>query len=188
MPIQVDIQMTGLVGTFALQGGVALRLARAGDADFLLRLFMEARPWLALAEGNRDFIHALYELQYRVMRTGQETGYPEHLDLLIEHLGDPVGRLVVNLGYSNWRIAELQIRSAAQGSGIGSTVMRRLQAAAARAGVPITLSTPVHGFETRQLYERLGFRVSSADDVMCQLVWHPPDRRAGGQGRLVLQA
>jgi GNAT superfamily N-acetyltransferase len=173
--------MSGLTGAFELAGGVGLRLARPSDRGFLFQLFIESRPWLSWVEGSRDFIHALYEQQYEAMTVGQGNVYPEHMDLLIQRVGDPVGRVVVNLGYSHWRIAELQIRSAAQGKGTGSSVVRGLQAAAARAGVPITLSTPLHGLQARQLYERLGFRVSSADRVMSQLIWHPPDRMTGTQ-------
>ena len=171
--------MSALTGAFELDGGVGLRLVRPSDRDFLFRLFVDSRPWLSWVEGSRDFIHFLYEEQYKAMTVGQGSVYPEHMDLLIEHLGEAVGRVVVNLGYGNWRIAELQIRAAAQGRGTGSRVVRGLQAAALRVGVPITLSTPMHAFGARQLYERLGFSVSSADGAAYQLIWHPPGMMSG---------
>lgn len=174
--------MSGFSGSFQLSGGVALRLAGPSDRDFLFRLFIEARPWLSWAEGDRDFVYALYEQQYEAMQTGQESAYPEHLDLLIERTGDCVGRVVVDLGYVDWRITEFQIMTAARGQGIGSNVVRGLQAAAARGGVSLSLSTPIFGSQTHRLYEQLGFRISSSDGVLYQMIWLPKEANAGAEG------
>jgi ribosomal protein S18 acetylase RimI-like enzyme len=171
--------MSGFAGSFQLSGGVALRLARPSDEDFLFQLFIEARPWLSWVEGGRDFVRVLYEQQYKTMRMGQEGAYPEHMDLLIERLGDSVGRVVVNLGYSDWRIAELQIVTAARSMGIGSNVIRGLQAAAARANVSLSLSTPIFGSQAHRLYEQLGFQLAAIDGALYRMVWHPSETHVG---------
>ena len=163
--------MSGFTGSFHVPGGVALRLARASDASFLFKLFVEARPWLSWAEGSDDFLHALYEQQYRAMQTGKDASYPEHLDLVIERTGVAVGRVVVNLGHGDWRIAELQIAAAARFAGIGSNVVRGLQMAAARAGVSLSLAAPVLGSRGYTLYRRLGFQLSATDGALHQMVW-----------------
>lgn len=166
--------MAGFAGAFAFPGNLGVRFTTPSDENFLLELFIEARPWLAWAEGEKDFIRSLYEQQYRAMRAGQEAIYPEHVDLMVERAGDRVGRLVVDLGYSDWRVSELQVLTRAQGKGIGSDVLRGLQMAAAPMLLPITLSTPMVGSHGRQVYERLGFRVTAVDPPHFHMAWFPP--------------
>lgn len=165
--------MAGFAGSFALPGNLSLRFAAPSDETFLLELFIEARPWLSWAEGDRDFLRSLYEQQYKAMRAGQEAIYPEHVDLVIEKSSDRVGRLVIDLGRADWRVSELQILARARGKGIGSDVLRGIQAAAASMLVPITLSTPIAGSHGRQVYERLGFRVTAVDPPHFHMAWAP---------------
>lgn len=165
--------MAGFTGSFALPGNLSLRFVAPSDETFLLDLFIEARPWLGWADGEKDFIRNLYEQQYKTMRAGQEAIYPEHMDLVVEQAGDRIGRLVVDLGYSDWRVSELQILTRARGKGVGSNVLRGLQMAAAKMLLPITLSTPMMGSHGRQVYERLGFRVMSVDPPHFHMAWFP---------------
>lgn len=165
--------MAGFAGSLALPGGLGLRFVSPSDENFLLDLFIEARPWLAWAEGDKAFVRNLYEQQYKTMRAGQETIYPEHLDFVIEKTGDRVGRLVVDLGYSDWRVSELQVLTRARGKGIASNVLRGLQMAAGTMLLPITLSTPMVGSHGRQVYERLGFRVTAVDPPHYHMAWFP---------------
>ncbi|WP_188092422.1 GNAT family N-acetyltransferase [Azospirillum sp. B21] len=166
--------MSGFSGSFPFPGNLTARFATAGDESFLLDLFIEARPWLAWAQGNPDFLRALYEQQYRAMRAGQEMVYPEHIDLVIEKAGDRVGRVVVDLGYRNWRVSELQVLERARGKGIGSDVLRGLQAAATGPMMGITLSTPIIGSYGRQVYQRLGFRTTGYEPPHFHMGWLPP--------------
>jgi ribosomal protein S18 acetylase RimI-like enzyme len=173
--------MAGFAGSFTFPGNLTVRFAVPGDSAFLFDLFIEARPWLSWAEGKPDFIRALYEQQYRTMRTGQENVYPEHVDLVIETLGDRVGRLIVDLGYSDWRISELQVRAAARGKGIGSDVLRGLQMAAERLLLPITLSTPMIGSNGRRVYEKAGFRVVGIEPPVFHMAWFPANHPMASQ-------
>ncbi|SMH43158.1 GNAT family N-acetyltransferase [Azospirillum agricola] len=165
--------MTGFTGAFTFPGNLGARFTTPSDEDFLLQLFIEARPWLSWAEGSRDFLRMLHEQQYATMRAGLESLYPEHIDLVIEKAGDRVGRLTVDLGYSDWRVSELQISIEARGRGIGSDVLRGLQMAATSLLLPISLSTPMIGSHGRQVYERLGFRVTDVTPPLYQMAWFP---------------
>lgn len=165
--------MAGLAGSFVFPGNLTARFTAPSDETFLLELFIEARPWLSWAEGSKDFIRNLYEQQYKTMRAGQEAIYPEHVDLVIEKAGDRVGRLVVDLGYADWRVSELQVLTKARGKGIGSDALRGLQMAASSMLLPITLSTPMVGSHGRQVYERLGFRVTAVDPPHYHMAWFP---------------
>lgn len=166
--------MVAYAGSIPLVGGLGLRPIRPADQTFLLQLFVETRPWLSWASDDRDVLQALYEQQYKALREGLGTMYPEHLDFVIERTGQAVGRLAVDLGYADWRISELGILAAARGKGIGSDVVRSLQIGAERMRLPITLSTPIYGTDARPLYERLGFRVMAVRPPLYEMAWYPP--------------
>ncbi|WP_409050023.1 GNAT family N-acetyltransferase [Agrobacterium vitis] len=179
--------MNGFAGSFAFGKGLNLRLVRASDQDLIFKLFIETRPWLAWAEGKPDFIRDLYEQQFKTMRAGAESVYPDHLDFIIERLGSAVGRTIIDLGYADWRISELQVLKQARGNGIGSNVIRGLQAAALNGNIPLTLSTPIFGSNGFPMYQRLGFQVVQAQPPMIHMAWFPPghpDRQemSGGNG------
>ncbi|UHC15074.1 GNAT family N-acetyltransferase [Methylobacterium currus] len=162
-------------GSLPLFGGLGLRPPRPSDQAFLLQLFVESRPWLSLAGDDRDMLQALYEQQYAALRAGLETAYPEHLDFILERTGQAVGRVLIDLGRADWRLSELQVAAAARGKGIGTDLVRSLQAAAERVRLPITLSTPMVGAtDGRALYERLGFRVTAVRPPHYAMAWSPP--------------
>lgn len=166
--------MNGFTGSFALGNGLDLRLVRTSDQELIFKLFIETRPWLSWAEGKPDFIRYLYEQQFTTMRAGVESVYPDHLDFIIERLGSPVGRTIIDLGYADWRISELQILKQARGNGIGSNVIRGLQAAASNGNIPLTLSTPTFGSNGFPIYQRLGFQIVQAQPPMIHMAWFPP--------------
>ena len=74
--------------------------------------------------------------------------------------------------------------AAARGKGIGSDVVRSLQAAAGNLRLPITLSTPMLGSNGRAVYERLDFQVTALRPPHHEMAWYP----AGMPGPQVLQA
>lgn len=170
--------MSGFTGSFMLGEALNLRLVRKSDQDLIFQLFMESRPWLSWADASSDFIRDLYEQQFKAMRAGVESVYPDHLDFIIESSGSAVGRIIVDLGYADWRISELQVLIKARGIGIGSNVIKGLQAAATRGNVSLTLSTPMFGSNSFPLYRRLGFQVIHEQPPMSHLAWFPPGRLA----------
>ncbi|MGG7519001.1 GNAT family N-acetyltransferase [Allorhizobium undicola] len=170
--------MSGFTGSFMLGAGLNLRLASQNDQELIFQLFMESRPWLAWADASSDFIRDLYEQQFRAMRAGVESVYPDHLDFIIENCGTAAGRIIVDLGYADWRISEIQVLKKARGIGIGSNVIEGLQAAAARGNMPLTLSTPIFGSTSFPLYQRLGFQVIGEQMPMLHLAWFPPGHPA----------
>jgi ribosomal protein S18 acetylase RimI-like enzyme len=66
------------------------------------------------------------------------------------------------------------VLAAARGRGIGSDVVRSLQAAAGSRRLPITLATPMLGATGKGVYERLGFRVTAVRPPHYEMAWHPP--------------
>ncbi|CAO3437974.1 GNAT family N-acetyltransferase [Azospirillum doebereinerae] len=166
--------MTKYQGTLPLLGGLSIRAQRPSDEDFLLGLFIDARPWLAKAHHDRDFIRMMYEQQYGAMRHGQEERYPEHLDFVVEKAGQAVGRLIIDLGRCDWRIAEVEIHRLARSKGIGSDLIRSIQGTAAQTGVPMTLSVLAAQTRVHWFYFRLGFQMLGNVPPMLELIWLPP--------------
>jgi ribosomal protein S18 acetylase RimI-like enzyme len=157
-----------------LYGGLALRLARPADRDFLLDLFIASRPWLDFTSQDREFVREIFEQQYRALQAGLEHRYPEHLDFVLERTGQAVGRVILDLAYTDWRLSELQIHPLARGKGIGSDLVRSLQTAAAGSAVPITLATLMVLTRAQSFYRRLGFRVVGHNPPSVELAWFPP--------------
>ena len=62
------------------------------------------------------------------------------------------------------RIGLIEVRPSSQSQGIGTAVIRALDEEAARAGSALTLRVR-HGNRARELYDRLGFVVESADET-----------------------
>ncbi|WP_343315728.1 GNAT family N-acetyltransferase [Brucella sp. BE17] len=170
--------MNGFAGSFVFGENLTLRLVGTSDQDFIFQLFLETRPWLSWAEGNKDFIRALYEQQFKALRTGLESVYPDHFDFIIERLGSPVGRAIIDLGFTDWRISELQILKLARGKGIGSSVIEGLQVAATKANIALTLSTPMFGSNGFPIYQRLGFEIVQSQPPMIHMAWFPPGHNA----------
>ena len=166
--------MAAYQGSLPLMGGLSMRHPRPSDDDFLLGLFMDARPWLARAHQDRDFIRTLYEQQYSAMRTGQETRYPQHLDFVVEKVGQPVGRIVMDLGRWDWRVAEVEIHKLARGKGIGTDLLRSLQGSAMELRLPMTLSVNETDTRVHWFYHRLGFDMLVQAPPMLELIWLPP--------------
>ncbi len=166
--------MAVLNGSLPLLGGLTVRFPRPSDDDFLMGLFMDARPWLAKAHHDRDFIRTLYEQQYSARRMGQETRYPEHLDFVVEKTGQPVGRIVMDLGRYDWRVSEVEIHRLARGKGIGTDLLRSIQGTAAQMRIPITLSVAEVDTRVHWFYHRLGFDLLAKTSPSLELIWLPP--------------
>ncbi|MGE5503333.1 MAG: GNAT family N-acetyltransferase [Actinomycetota bacterium] len=166
--------MTSFSGSLKLPGGAALRFSRPSDQDFLLKLFMAARPWFDWTTLPADGIRALYEDQMRLTRMGAGAAYPEHLDFIVERTGQDIGHLVIDLGYSDWHINFLELHPEARGKGIGRDIVQGLQAAAAGVKLPLTVSTPDFLAGAVQFYARLGFGLIFYQQPMVHLGWCPP--------------
>lgn len=92
---------------------------------------------------------------------------------VIQAGGGDVGLLIVEEREDDIYLAEIQIVPERQSEGIGSAVVRSLQARAAAAGKPLTLRVLHVNQRARDLYERLGFRRFDEIDTHAYLRWEP---------------
>lgn len=163
-------------GFIQMYGGLSMRFVRPNDEAFLLDMFMAARPWFNWTDLGRDQIRALYEDQLRLTRIGTGAMYPDHLDFVVEKTDQAVAHVVVDLGYHDWRVTQLEVHPLARGKGIGSDIIRSLQAAAQNGSMPLTVSTPMAQTNALAFYGRLGFGVVGEQAPMVHLAWLPPGR------------
>ena len=82
---------------------------------------------------------------------------------VIEIAREVVGGLMLNRSASAVDLVEIQILPEHQGKGIGTAVVRKVIEDAARDCLPVTLSVVPANSRAKQLYERIGFRVTSVD-------------------------
>ena len=153
-----------------------MRQSRTEDIQFLLAMFMAARPWLAETSDDPDFVRFLFEDQYRIARLGVGHLYPEHMDFVIERTGQAIGRLTLDFGYSDWRISIMEIHPEARRKGNGADVVRSLQRGAAGQKMALTGAALTYPPGALEFWMRQGFRVIASRPPHVELVWCPPGR------------
>lgn len=89
---------------------------------------------------------------------------------IVESGGAAIGYLCVLHNADHDYLDEIALASPAQGTGLGSTLVRGVMDHAARRGVPIRLSVLVNN-PARRLYERLGFRIVRVDHPRVRMEW-----------------
>jgi ribosomal protein S18 acetylase RimI-like enzyme len=135
------------------------RPATVADEDFLLALFAESRPELALlpAEVRTELIRMQFDLQLRQYRRSA----PDAVDWIAElnHDGraERVGRYYLRQGPREHRLLDLAIRCRWRRHGFGSIVLARLCDGAAQAAVPLRLTVWHANHDALRLYRRYGF-------------------------------
>ena len=152
---------------------LTLRESREADRQFLVALYASTREAELAATGwnaaERDaFVRMQFDLQDRHYRAA----FPHADHSLILRSGRPVGRLIVDRGRREIRVIDISLVPDQRGCGIGSTVLQRIMADAALAGVPVGLSVDVAN-PARRLYDRLGFVVTETSGFHLLLQWRP---------------
>jgi ribosomal protein S18 acetylase RimI-like enzyme len=166
------------VGTAVhLAPAVRHRLATPNDREFLLGLFADSRPELALlpAAAREEVLRMQFDAQLRSYRSAA----PQARDWVLEARNggeiSPVGRCYVAESATEHRLLDLAVSPRWRGRGIGRAVLERLCARAGRADVPLRLTVWHENADALRLYRRLGFAI---DD---------PDAASGPAGYLALR-
>ena len=141
------------------------RSATVADNDFLLALFAESRPDLALLP---EAVRApLIQMQFDLQRSQYRSNAPDAVDWILELEQDgrtePVGRCYLWQGAAEHRLLDLAILSRWRSQGLGSSVLVRLCADAEQAGVPLRLSVWQANQDALRLYQRHGFVLAGAE-------------------------
>jgi GNAT superfamily N-acetyltransferase len=162
-----------------LADGFSQRPATVTDNDFLLALFTESRPDLALLpeQVRADLIRMQFDSQLAQYRASAPAAVDWILELDDGYGPQPVGRCYLDQGPAGHRLLDVAIRPDRRGRGLGSAVLRRLCADAGRAGVPLRLTVWQGNDGAARLYRRFGFVEDGADGGYLRLRWSPDGSR-----------
>lgn len=116
---------------------IDLRAATAADAPFLFALYASTRESELAAWGwepaQRD---AFLRMQWVAQSHDWAARHP-HADHQVVCLqGQPVGRLLVAKNAAAWRVVDIALLPAHQGSGVGTRLLTQVRDEAGKAGVP----------------------------------------------------
>ncbi len=136
---------------------ITLRPIEPDDEEFLYRVYAGTREVeLAQVDWNAAQKEAFLRMQF----TAQHQYYQEHyagaaFQVILAN-GRPAGRLYVARWPDELRIVDIALLPEHRNAGVGTALLRELQAEATRAGKPLRIHVEIFN-PARRLYERLGF-------------------------------
>ncbi len=150
---------------------VGLRPATRDDDPFLARVYAGTRAAeLATVSWTDEEKAAFVQMQFAAQAQYYREHYPDtSFDVILLH-AEAVGRLYVARWTGEIRIVDIALLPAFCNRGIGTTLLRQLQAEARAAGKPLRIHVERFNPALR-LYERLGFRQIEDKGVYLFLEW-----------------
>jgi ribosomal protein S18 acetylase RimI-like enzyme len=160
-------------GDRAASGAVTLRAATPRDYDFMRLLYHSTRAE-ELAQFPFDERQKVAFLDQQFAAQYQHYGihYPTCERNIIEHDGEPVGRLWIDEWKDQIRLVDIALVPQWRGSGIGTRLLREVLERGRRAGKPVTIHVEAYNPALR-LYERLGFENVDTNGVYYLMKWTP---------------
>lgn len=153
--------------------GYALRSETEDDLPFLLRLYASTRevelapiPWSA--EQKQAFLVS----QFQAQRHHYRSYIPDCRFEVITLAGAPVGRLYLEPRQTQLYIVDIVLMPERRGQGVGSAIMRALQATAQASGRGVGIMVEKFNPALR-LYRRLGFTDVADHEVYLEMEWLP---------------
>lgn len=165
----------GLPAALADTGHV-LRPLDESDLPWLRELYAESRadelagvPWPA------QMLRAFLDQQFQAQHTHYVQQYADAQFLAIERGDRRLGRLYLLRTAPEHLIVDICLFAQARGQGLGSAVLRQIQADAAALGRGVALHVTSTNTGARRLYERLGFvEVPGGDGLYRPMRWNAP--------------
>ena len=151
-----------------------LRVATPGDDLFLRSVYASTRAEeLSVVPWNDEQKRAFTDQQFTAQDAYYREHYPTAQFLVIEAGDGPAGRLYVDRWTREIRIMDIALLPEHRGAGIGTHLIRELQAEAQGAGLSLTIHVEKFNPALRW-YERLGFRIAEDKGVYLLMAWRNP--------------
>jgi ribosomal protein S18 acetylase RimI-like enzyme len=148
--------------------GIYLRPESPRDELFIRRLILETvAAELGASAWPEPMRSHLLGIQCTARRQSHRMNFPEGASLVIQADGADAGWVVAAAMPHDVRVVEIMVRPELRGRGIGTAVIRQIQAMARDADKPVRLSVNVTNRGAIRLYQRLGFRGIEQDEVQC---------------------
>jgi ribosomal protein S18 acetylase RimI-like enzyme len=153
---------------------LALRPVRPDDEDFLFRTYAGTRAdEMALVDWSPEQKQAFLQMQFDAQRRSYQMQFPDAKHDVILHGDASAGRLMVDRSEECILVIDIALLPEHRNSGIGSRLLRELQAEAAASDQPLRMH--VENFNrARRLYERLGFTKIDEVGFYWLLEWRAP--------------
>ena len=152
---------------------ITLRPVQPDDEAFLFDLYAGTRREEMAAWGLDEVMLAqILRMQFASQQGTYRTQFPEADHHIILRHERPIGRLLVDRTGAEMLLVDVALVAEARGSGIGTRLLRALQAEAVEKGVPLRLKVVLTN-PARRLYQRLGFVGLDDDGVYEQMEWRP---------------
>jgi len=150
---------------------VRLRPITPEDDSFLARVYASSRAEELAQTGWTEEDKAVFcRRQFDAQSAHYAANYPGASLQVIERDGQPIGRLYVARWEREIRIMDIALLPEFRGAGIGTKLLRDLQAEARSAGKSLTIH--VERFNRAlQLYQRLGFEQVEDKGVYLLMKW-----------------
>lgn len=143
------------------------------DDSFLYQVYTSTRHDEVAAWGwDTVQQEAFLRMQYGAQRSSYQNRYPEAEHRVVFCDDMPVGRIMTARTESALVLVDISLLPEFQGAGIGTALIRDLQARAAQAGLPVTLHVLATN-PARRLYERLGFILTGEPGIHLAMLWRP---------------
>jgi GNAT superfamily N-acetyltransferase len=142
------------------------------DAAFLYQLFVAVRAvdmaMMPLDAAGKDF---LLRMQFSSMTATYRRDYPAARSDVIEVAGEPVGRIITDVGSTCVTYVDLALLPRVQRRGLGTAVMQRLLEEPRRLRLPARVSVLEQNLASLRLFHRLGFAAVERTPPYVQLEW-----------------
>jgi len=147
-----------------------MRRVTAEDELFLYNLYKLSRlEEFAIAQLTEMQFENLMRMQYAARKMSYEGNYPESKHDIVVVDGVDAGQIWVNRDDAQLRVIDISIAGAFQNQGIGAALMRDLIAQAREAALPLRCSVATNNPGSLRFHQRLGFRITSADEMYYQM-------------------
>ena len=150
---------------------VGYRAVEPGDEELLYRVYASTRteelapvPW---TEAQKE---AFLRMQFQAQSRDYAENYPAAELLVILVDAAPAGRLYLDRNADRLLIIDIALLPGHRGTGIGGGILRRLQAEAAAAALPVQIHVERMNPALR-LYQRLGFRPVGDAGIYLLMEW-----------------
>ncbi|MCX6950883.1 MAG: GNAT family N-acetyltransferase [Verrucomicrobia bacterium] len=148
-----------------------LRPVGPADGAFLFRLYATTRAEELAAWGWPPAQQEMFlQTQFIARSRGHAAAYPAARGSIILQNEIAVGTCLVSEAGDHVHLVNLALLPEHRGAGLGRSLIESLQSLAAETGRPLRL-TVANGNRALRLYARLGFIVTSQDEVNMRMEW-----------------
>ena len=161
-----------------MERSITLRSSLPEDQEFLFAVYARSRDEEMSAWGwddnqKRGFL----EMQWRAKNHQYNQSYPQADDSVVLLNGQPIGRMIADKGGSDITFLDIALLPEYQNQNIGTRLVQLLLQEATDAQKSVVLHV-LRSNRAGRLYERLGFKTVSEDEVYREMKWTPGEDRA----------